>query len=144
MDAADAVRQRLAEAIRNRDADAFEAALSHAFQAGLRPDWSDMLSEALLMSWHCRHEDLARALQMIRAPDSVEALFAASSAKHEYLSYDEFFGLARKCTWALADIGSPEAKHRLAQLAQCSNPTIAAHAQQRLDQWQHELARKRK
>jgi hypothetical protein len=55
--------------------------------------------------------------------------------------YDECFGLARKCTWALADIGTPEAHARLEILAKHSNPQIAAYAQKRLDEWDDERPR---
>ncbi len=62
---------------------------------------------------------------------------------HEYLAYDQFFGLARKCTWALADIGTPEARARLVQLAGSENPLLASYAKKRLDRWDDERNRKR-
>ena len=66
----------------------------------------------------------------------------AAVVTHQYLDYDEFFGLARKCTWALADIGTPEANTALQELSQVDNQTIADYAQERLDKWEQELYRK--
>lgn len=142
MGASSELRANLLIAIQSQDADAFELALRSAFAAGLPRDLADVLTEALTFPWHTRHEDLATALQKMKDPASVEALFAAATAQHAYLEFDEFFGLARKCTWALADIGTPLARQRLAELAANPNPTIAAYAQKRLDGWQHELGRK--
>jgi len=136
------VRENLQRAMQRSDADAFEVALTAAHRAGLSPDLADLLAEALLMPWHMRHEDVALALQRLRDPRTVDALFRASLSKHDYLAYDEFSGLARKCTWALADIGTVEAKQRLEQLAGSENPTIAAYARKRLDRWEEERERK--
>ncbi len=92
---------------------------------------------------HFRHEDIVNALQDIKDPRAVEELAEAALVSHEYLAYDEFFGLARKCTWALADIGTPEAKTKLVQLAASENPLIAGYAKKRLDRWDDERKRKR-
>ena len=95
------IRARLLIAIQSEDADAFELAVRSAFTAGLPRDLADVFTDALAMLWHTRHEDLVTALQKMRSPASVEALFTAATAQHPYLDDDEFFGLARKCTWAL-------------------------------------------
>ena len=136
------VRDQLLKAIANQDAAAFESGLVSAYDAGLPNDLADLLADALLMEWHTRHEDVASALQKLRDPRSVGALFEAALSRHGYLGYDEFFGLARKCTWALADIGTPEARERLQELASGQNATIAAYARKRLDRWEQELHRK--
>jgi hypothetical protein len=136
-------RANLLVAIQAEDPDAFELAVRSAFTAGLPPDLADLFTDALSMPWHTRHEDLVSALQKMQSPASVEAVFAAATAQHAYLDYDEFFGLARKCTWALADIGTPLARVKLGELAANPNPTIAAYAQKRLDRWDEEIKRKR-
>lgn len=98
---------------------------------------------ALLKSpYHHCHEDIVSGLQRLKHAGACEALFNAALIRHEYLDYDENFGLARKCTWALADIGSPEAQGYLRNLAAGSNKMIAAYAQKRLDRWDEEQHRK--
>ena len=136
------VRAELLRAIDARDANAFECAVAAAFGAGLPVDLANVLAAALLMPWHTRHEDLATALQRMKDPGAIDALFEAALSRHDYLDYDEFFGLARKCTWALADIGTPAARDRLRELGRAKNATIAGYAQ-KLDSWEKELPRKR-
>jgi HEAT repeat protein len=63
--------------------------------------------------------------------------------KLEYLQYDENFALARKCTWALTDIGTDAAMAKLQELAGSSNPKIRSYARKRLENWQGEIHRKR-
>jgi hypothetical protein len=93
-------------------------------------------------SWHTRHEDIVQSIQRLRCPEAVPALERTAHALYEYLNYDEFFGLARKCTWALADIGTREAYAALERLAKSSNSQIARHAKKRLEHWRDELVRK--
>ncbi|HXH38670.1 MAG TPA: hypothetical protein VNN08_08585, partial [Thermoanaerobaculia bacterium] len=92
--------------------------------------------------WHEQHENLARLLQQARDPSTVGNLVIAAMARHRYLEFDDGFALARRCTWALADIGTVEARHALMQLTSIDNPTIAGYAQKRLDRWTEELPRK--
>lgn len=91
---------------------------------------------------HYRHEDVARWLQDLRDPRAVDALHAAALTKYEYLAYDDSHAFARKCTWALADIGTPAAQDALGLLAACDDPEIAGYAQKRLDGWVAEARRK--
>jgi hypothetical protein len=142
MESDDGIRESLQQAISLRDTDAFERAMTSACRDGVPRSLAATLARALVMPWHTRHEDVARALQQLKDPVAVGALYEAALAKHAYLDYDEFFGLARKCTWALADIGTPEAKLRLEQLAAGGNEAIAAYARKRLARWEEEKERK--
>jgi hypothetical protein len=122
----------LEQARGQRDAQALEDALTEIYRHGLRVEAVPVLNQLLLEDWHTRHEDIARALQELRDERSIEALYAAASLVLPYLAYDEFFGLARKCTWALAKIATPVALARLRDLAQHPNPIIRGYAQKRL------------
>ena len=66
----------------------------------------------------------------------------AALTRLPYVDYDNGYALARKCTWALADIGTVDAQERLRQLASCEDPEVAGYAQHRLDNWTAGLARK--
>ena len=63
----------------------------------------------------------------------MDILYSTAMRNFDYLDYDEDFGLARKCTWALADIGTPDAWQKLQNLARSQNEIIAGYAQKRLD-----------
>jgi hypothetical protein len=81
-------------------------------------------------------------LQDLRVPETVEALARAAVIGFDYLEYDDGHAFARKCCWALADIGTKEAYARLESLAAHPDATVAGYAQKRLDNRRDELARK--
>ncbi len=136
-------RSALQEALVSQDGNALEFSLYVCYYFELlTPDLAPLLAEILLHPWHYQHEDLARTLQQLRDPSTADALAEAASMKHEYLAYDDSHAFARKCMWALADIGSPKARRHLERLAQAADPVVAGYAQKRLDQWEQELGRK--
>jgi hypothetical protein len=92
---------------------------------------------------HYRHEDIVRLLQEAKDSRAVDTLYKAALVIPEYQEeYDGGAALARKCTWALADIGNAEAYHKLLLLAKNNNPEIAGYAQRRIGLWEKELPRK--
>jgi hypothetical protein len=105
-------------------------------------DYAALLASLLVCTNHQWNENLAEALQREKDPTTVDALYDAALTIHDHLHYDEFFNVARKCTWALADIGTPEAHAKLQLLAKNENPMIAQYAQKRLDGWEREMSRK--
>lgn len=132
----------LEDAARSQNADDIECALIVLSAAGIFPAAAPVLITILELPWHRKHEDAAHALQILKYPRAVDALYRAALANHDYLAYDEFGSLARKCTWALADIGTPEAFEKLQLLAKCGNSMIEGYAQKRIDAWQKETTRK--
>jgi|ERR1041384_60671 hypothetical protein len=126
-----------------QDADSVECALLLIFHFELvKPGLAPLLARLLLQPWHRKHEDIASALQQLRVPATADALAEAALVKHDYLAYNDSHALARKCTWALADIGSPQARCHLETLARVDDAEIAGYAQKRLDSWDSELGRK--
>lgn len=136
------ILQQLENTLARKDSDAIEENLTELFKAGLSIEAGPTLVKILSEDWHSEHEDIVRWLQKIKYPLACETLFSAATKQFSYLDYDECFGLARKCTWALADIGTSEAKAFLLILAEDSNPYIARYAKKRIDNWDNELARK--
>lgn len=137
-----AVFSLVEEAKRLGDPASIECALMIALGRTGDIDVVPTLIDLLRSTTHHQHEDLARWLQDLRDPRAVEALYAVALTKHEYLAYDSSHALARKCTWALADIGTVDAEERLRLLARCDDPEIAGYAQKRLDGWTREMGRK--
>lgn len=129
-------------AVQSGDASAIEIAVTHAYQVGLCREFVPALIALLSQRSHTRHEDIVLALQELKDASAVGALYETALQEYDYLSYDEFHGLARKCTWALADIGTTDAHGRLEALATHLNPQIAAFAQKRLESWEDERHRK--
>lgn len=101
-----------------------------------------LLCQIFESDWHEDHENMARAFQYISNPITAETLFKVAFSDFEYIRWNEYFPLQRKCTWALADIGTNEAKKYLEQIEQQANETIAKYAIKRLDLWDFEFRRK--
>ena len=119
-----------------------EDALSLVHSFGIQSDFVPQLIDLIESDWHYRHEDIARLLQDAKDNRATSALHRIASRKFEYLNYDNSYALARKCTWALADIGTLESKNALVDLANSNDETIAGYAQRRIDKWDVELKRK--
>jgi PBS lyase HEAT-like repeat len=119
-----------------------EAALKDAFSAGLHPAMVPSLIELADAPWHSRHEDVVSSLQRIKSPSAVPALERIAQVVFPYAAYDDFDALHRKCTWALADIGTPEARSALERLAISPIPNVARYATKRLENWNAEVQRK--
>jgi hypothetical protein len=133
----------LEAAITDQNSDSVEQALSEAWSVGLHPGFCAVFIELVEAPWHRRHEDIISAIQRLRCELAVPGLERAALTQHPYLEFDENFGLARKCCWALADIGTPVARNALERLALATNPRIVAYAEKRLARWPDELSRKR-
>lgn len=131
------------EANRKQSADEVGAALIIGAIFGFTAEHIPVLCGLLHVDWHSCHEDIVSTLQELKDARAVDAVYRAASVKHEYLAYDEFFGLARKCTWALADIGTSDALAKLHLLAASDNSVIAGYAKKRIDNWDKEQKRKR-
>lgn len=101
-----------------------------------------LLCEIFESDWHEDHENMARAFQYISNPITAETLFKVAFSDFEYIRWNEYFPLQRKCTWALADIGTNEAKKYLEQIVEQANETIADYATKRLVNWDFEFRRK--
>ncbi|WP_233752744.1 DUF4291 domain-containing protein [Flavilitoribacter nigricans] len=96
--------------------------------------------ELFAEDWHQLHEELASAFQLKKNPLAEEALY--HNAFRKELDPMDYKPLARKCTWALADIGTEQSRQFLTEMAGCGDPLIEGFAQKRLDNWEKELPRK--
>ncbi len=131
------------ESIRLKDAAKFEWALFEYFKDKRTKDALPMIVEVMLDSWHHRHEDIVSIIQDHKVIGTEDKLYQLALMKFEYLDYDDNFALARKCTWALADIGTVRAQELLIKLGKCENPMICGFANKRIQNWDAEKDRKR-
>lgn len=112
------VMELLIIAYNEKNADDVDYSLTVAYEFNLITErYVDILCKLLESNWHYKHEDIARALQSLKSPNSIEALYKTSLTKFEYLEYDDSSALARKCTWALGDINTDESKKKLELIA---------------------------
>jgi len=132
----------LDDATGSRDATQVSCAMVLAHLTGLTAAFVPTLIRLLATAWHYEHEDVAHALQVLKDSRAVDALYAACQARHDYLAYDDSHALARKCTWALADIGTSDALAKLQIIATSSDSLVAGYARKRIDSWEAERHRK--
>ena len=135
------IKTQLEDAFSNHESDAVEKAMCHE----IRPDddCTEILCKLLECDWHLSHEDITLALQRLGDPKAIKVLRRVAERKFDYLEYNNSEALARKCTWALADIGTPEAKAALEEIVKLPDEVIASYATERLESWQNELHRKK-
>lgn len=131
------------KAIENKSSAEVEMALTLCFSNAENDYFEKYLSELLCYDWHFMHEDIVLLLQEIGSIKSVQPLFKASTKKFKYLDYNDSKAFARKCTWALADIGNTEAKEALIKLSTNEDTEIAEYAKKRIENWNREADRKR-
>jgi hypothetical protein len=101
-----------------------------------------LLCEIFESDWHTRQEDLASSFQYIKNPVTAKSLYRMAFRLTEYDKWNDTFPMQRKCVWALADIGSSEAKNYLKEIESKANSTIASFATKRLQNWESEFRRK--
>jgi Domain of unknown function (DUF4291) len=91
-------------------------------------------------TWHSNHENIASYFQSTRNPLSSDILY--KTALRDDIEEFDYKPLTRKCTWALADIGTEQSKQYLERLANCGDIVTEEFAKKRLDNWESELGRK--
>lgn len=124
----------LASAYNEKNPDDVEYALMIAYKFNLITErYVDILCNLLESDWHYKHEDIARTLQELKSPKSIESLYRTALTKFDYLEYDNSYALARKCTWALGDINTNEAKKKLELLAESDDEEISNYAIKQLN-----------
>ena len=124
----------LEQSLASHEADEVELAVTLAHYFGLQREQTPILCKLLLEDWHTSHENIASSLQKLADPRSTDSLRQASQFRLAYLDYDENHGLARKCTWALAAIGTAEAIEALVWISENSDEMVAGYARKRLPQ----------
>jgi len=120
----------------------YEKAYSFAGTYSRDEDILLLLCQIFEADWHQSHEDMARSFQGASNPVTSESLYKVALGEFEYLNWNDNYPLQRKCTWALADIGTPQAKEFLEQIKETANDTIAEFAAERLTEWDTEQRRK--
>jgi len=126
------LRELLNETLASRQANDVESLLAISFVFGaLTSEAVPVLCLLLLADYHTRHEDVALYLQSLRDPRSIAALYDACFLDLPYF-WDDGDALARKCTWALHDIGTPEAFERLHALTDHPRSSVVDYARKRL------------
>lgn len=94
------------------------------------------LSRLLLADSHELHEDIVLELGLIGDPCAVDAIAKAVRIPFGYLaSWGNLHEFQRKCAYALARIGTPEARIELESLAAHADPFLKEYGKEGLQHW---------
>lgn len=119
----------LEQAVKNKDDETVEEAIIVSSTLNcFSTEFSGVLCRLLQCDWHDKHEDIARILQDLKDPSTVDCLYNAAQLHFEYLNYDDTYQFARKCIKALSAIGNKEAIEKLQLLAGSNIPEIKQYA----------------
>lgn len=133
------LQKQLEGAFRGKNADLFEVSLTECFVHGQLDGLCNLLIRALPQEWHTRHEDVVSAIQELRCSHAISALEKRAIESPDYLTWDTNLALSRKCLWALADIGTYDARCALERLATATDPLVREYARKRLVCWTAEM-----
>jgi hypothetical protein len=103
-------------ALQSRDAGDVEIAVGLSAEYGLTPEHVAPLVQLVSADWHRSHENILSALDRLRAPEAVDALFHATQWVPDYLAFDDARAMARKAIYALGKTAGSDAEQALKRL----------------------------
>ncbi|MBX0289386.1 hypothetical protein K3G63_02995 [Hymenobacter sp. HSC-4F20] len=94
----------------------------------------DLLHQLVLVPHHYQHQYIVRSLQLLGNPRSVPVLRTALETNFDYLAYtgSKRRVIAKWFSWALHDIGTPEAIQTMRQFAEIGKKGIRKEMRYRL------------
>ena len=95
--------------------------------------FNELLIELAYDKRHYNHEDLAFLLEKKHSPKLINRVYDLAVMELDYKKEDEFFNIARKCTYALGYTNTPKAKEKLELLAKNENELIREYAIKQLN-----------
>ena len=95
--------------------------------------FNELLIEFIYDKKHHKHEDLAFLLERKHSPKLINCVYDLAVMELDYKKEDEFFNIARKCTYALGYTNTPKAKEKLELLAKNENELIREYAIKQLN-----------
>ncbi|HEX7737685.1 MAG TPA: HEAT repeat domain-containing protein [Ktedonobacteraceae bacterium] len=122
----------LRDAVMRQSAEDVEMALIVCFTFGIIADSLDVLVHLCSADWHSQHENVVSALDKLRQPAAVDALYHATQWIPEYLAYDEYRALATKAIWGLGNTPGPEAEQALMRLLNSNDKIVRKGAKAQL------------
>jgi hypothetical protein len=123
----------LEEAYRAQSKEDLLCTLVVGFNFDFGPEHLDILRHLVDLDWHYSHEDVVSALDHLRTPDAVDALFRATQWIPKSLEYDDTRALAVKAIWALGKIPGTEAEAKLEMLARSEDAILRQSAVDQLE-----------
>ena len=133
----DLVNEFLEQADKEKNAELLENILIIGFRfEAFAQIQAKILSKLIAETWHYKHEDIARILQKLKDPYSVDFVVKALHTKHDYLEYNNEYALINKCVRVLSGINTNNAKEQLQLLAASKNELLKEAALKQLHKFE--------
>lgn len=119
---------------KQEDKTLLEYILAYYYHAGFNNGHCPALQELIVADWHDQHMEIARVMQLkICCQGSVRPLVKAIENKYEYLFYQgDYYSFVRQCFFAIGSLRTKEAKEKLAEYLDDTDPKISELAQEQL------------
>ena len=95
--------------------------------------FNELLIELVYDKNHYEHENIALIFENLHSPKLINCVYNLAVMELDYKKEDEFFNIARKCTYALGYTNTPKAKEKLELLAKNENELIREYAIKQLN-----------
>ena len=131
---AESLRDHFARATREESAEEIEQLVDRMVTLYDPVESLDILHALLLLPFHRSHQGVVSLLQRLKSPRSVPFLRQALATPFAYLAYtcSDSDVIAKRFSWALFAIGTPEAVQVLREFAQAADPGVRREMQYRL------------
>lgn len=115
----------LDRAYQEKNAEGLEKLLWAVENDGVGTEYTGILCDLLVETWHEQHEDILMMLEDIKDPESVDAIVKSLELKLDYYTGND---IPRKAIWALTAIRTPKAVQELQKLAKSTDEFTREHA----------------
>ena len=95
--------------------------------------FNELLIELAYDKNHYEHENIALIFENLHSPKLINCVYNLAVMELDYKKEDEFFNIARKCTYALGYTNTPKAKEKLELLVKNENELIREYAIKQLN-----------
>ena len=127
IDTSDFVLNLMEESLKSRHGIDVELVMMVGGLLGYSKKHVPVLSLLLTEDWHRKHEDIAKALQMLKDPRCMDQVVKAMHMKLDYW-FDSGDAFIRKCAYVLGDINTKSSMETLKELSSSPNEIIRKYS----------------
>ena len=132
----DLVKTLLTDSISNKNEKELDLLLMLIEHFNIAENFNLMLAELLVQPWHHFHDRIAGALEFHTSVEIIDYLYKGAFYSCDNLEYEsDYRGFNRKCLYALAKIGTNEAKEYIKQIADGDDAILSGYAKSILKEY---------
>ena len=124
------VESLISDSITNKNEEEFDLLLTLLEHFKNTKNFDLILAELLIQPWHHFHDRIATILEFDKNEDTIEFLCKGAFYRCDNLEYEsDYCSFNRKCIYALAKIGTPEALNCIEKISASNKPIISNYAE---------------